>query len=122
MACFHPLTAWRGPDKKIVFDRNKSFGIKLQLPCGQCRGCRLEKSRQWAIRCVHEAKMHEQNCFITLTYAPEHLPKNESLELRDFQLFMKRLRKKSKKKFAFFTAANMEINYQDLTITPVYSG
>ena len=38
--------------------------------------------------------MHTQNCFITLTYAPEHCPKDFSLDYRDFQLFMKRLRKR----------------------------
>lgn len=65
----------------------------LALPCGQCIGCRLERSRQWAIRCVHEAQMHKKNCFITLTYNDEHLPYANTLVKRDFQLFMKRLRK-----------------------------
>ncbi len=37
--------------------------------------------------------MHASNCFITLTYAPEHCPKDMSLNYEDFQLFMKRLRK-----------------------------
>ena len=37
--------------------------------------------------------MHTSNCFITLTYAPEHCPKDMSLNYEDFQLFMKRLRK-----------------------------
>lgn len=66
----------------------------VRLPCGQCIGCRLERSRQWAIRCVHEASLYERNCFITLTFNEEHLPKTGSLDKRDFQLFMKRLRKK----------------------------
>lgn len=38
--------------------------------------------------------MHESNCFITLTFNDEHLPRNGSLDVRYFQLFMKRLRKK----------------------------
>lgn len=72
------------------------------LPCGQCIGCRLERSRQWAIRCMHEADMHEDNCFITLTYNEENLPKNRSLQLEDFQNFMKRLRKAYDHKIRFF--------------------
>jgi hypothetical protein len=36
--------------------------------------------------------MHEQNCFITLTYSDENL-KSPKLQYRDFQLFVKRLRK-----------------------------
>lgn len=42
---------------------------------------------------MHEAQLHQENCFITLTYNDEHLPKDQSLVYRDFQLFMKRLRK-----------------------------
>jgi hypothetical protein len=41
--------------------------------------------------------MHEQNCFITLTFSPEELAKREnpqSLDVGEFQRFMKRLRKK----------------------------
>jgi len=66
----------------------------LSLPCGRCMGCRLEKSRQWAVRCVHEAKMYEDNCFVTLTFAPEHLPSDGSLCKKHVQDFLKRLRRK----------------------------
>lgn len=67
--------------------------MELEIPCGQCVGCRLERSRQWAMRCVHEAQMHENNCFITLTYDDDHLPVNGSLNKKHYQDFMKRLRK-----------------------------
>lgn len=56
-------------------------------------GCRLERSRQWAIRCQHEASLHKNNAFITLTYDDEALPPHGGLRYRDYQLFMKRLRK-----------------------------
>lgn len=65
----------------------------MQVPCGMCIDCRLDKARDWAIRCVHEAQLHEENCWITLTYAPEHLPEGGSLDKRDLTLFLKRLRK-----------------------------
>ena len=95
MACFHPLKAFRTADGEIIFNSHRRDTVAdLTLPCGQCVGCRLERSRQWAIRCVHEASLHQDNCFITLTYAPEHLPSDNSLHYRDFQLFMKRLRKR----------------------------
>lgn len=64
----------------------------LALPCGKCIGCRLERSRQWAVRCMHEASLYEDNCFITLTYRDECLPKDGSLNKKHFQDFMKRLR------------------------------
>ena len=74
----------------------------MQVACGQCIGCRLERSRQWAVRCMHEIHMYEKNCFITLTYDEEHLPKDYSLDMRHFQLFMKRLRKKHGNGIRFF--------------------
>jgi len=60
------------------------------LSCGQCIGCRLKRSREWAIRCVHEASLSDVNCFITLTY--DSPPPGNSLRYKDFQDFMKRLR------------------------------
>ncbi len=100
MPCYHPLTAWRsrerGPTGKqvVVFDRREAVSFSFTLPCGQCIGCRLERSRQWAMRCVHEASLHDENCFITLTYDDEHLPSDGSLNKKHFQDFMKRLRKR----------------------------
>lgn len=65
---------------------------EFYLPCGNCRSCRLSFSRSWAVRCVHEASMHDRNCFLTLTYSPDKIPKDFSLCLDDFQDFMKRYR------------------------------
>lgn len=67
-------------------------GPSFPLACGQCIGCRAERSRQWAVRCMHEAQMHERNSFITLTYDREHLPRNVSVDVREWQLFAKGLR------------------------------
>lgn len=101
MPCYHPLRGYRSgklnPSGKrsIVFNRRDGVGEvgEVTVPCGQCVGCRLERSRQWAIRCVHEASLHEHNCFVTLTYSDEFLPHGGSLVKSDFQNFMKRLRK-----------------------------
>lgn len=91
MACFHPLRAFKVPGG-VSFSEG-SDGVEMKLPCGKCTGCRLEASRQWATRCMHEAKMHERKCFLTLTYSNEHLPKDGCLDYSAFQDFMKRLRK-----------------------------
>lgn len=64
--------------------------------------CKLEYSRQWAMRGMHEASLYEDNSYITLTFDDEHLPNDESLDKRTWQLFAKRLRKEvSPKKFRF---------------------
>ena len=101
MACYHPLKGYRSSEltkngkRKIVFNRNQGYAdLPVTVPCGQCIGCRLERSRQWAIRCHHEASLYENNSFITLTYADEYLPQNGSLDLNAQQKFFKRLRKK----------------------------
>lgn len=101
MSCYYPIRAWRGRGvtssgkTRIVFRVSESLlnSSKMFLPCGQCVGCRLERSRQWAIRCVHEASLYEFNCSITLSYSPYFLPKDGSVSLRHFQLFFKLLRK-----------------------------
>lgn len=66
--------------------------MPVTVPCGRCIGCRLERSRQWAIRCVHEASLWEHNSFITLTYDDDHMPIGGTLVKEHFQKFMKRLR------------------------------
>ncbi|AXH74320.1 MAG: replication initiator protein [Microviridae sp.] len=95
MPCYHPMPAVRMSDGSVKFVSRNKRGVEstLELPCGQCIGCRLERSRQWAVRCLHEASLHERNAFITLTYDESSVPLGGSLKYRDFQLFMKRLRK-----------------------------
>jgi hypothetical protein len=91
MPCFYPLPAYRQPSGQVTF-HDKGEGRPLSIPCGQCVGCRLRRSSEWATRIVHETQLHEQNCFITLTYAPEYLPPDTGLRKKDHQDFMKRLR------------------------------
>ena len=59
-------------------------------------GCRLDRARDWSIRCVHEASMHDANSFITLTYNDESLPLGiggqPTLKHKDFQVFIRKLR------------------------------
>lgn len=94
MPCYSPLRAClvEGPQGRRLEFGSKASGKALSLPCGRCIGCRLERSRQWAVRIMHEAKMHEVSCFLTLTYDPEHLPKDGSLSVDECQRFLKRLR------------------------------
>lgn len=47
----------------------------------------------------YEARQHRFNSFITLTYAPEHLPEDLSLDVKHWQNFAKRLRKTLQMRF-----------------------
>lgn len=98
MPCYHPWVAWPAcpPARGIVSSASRSYrgAVSFALPCNQCIGCRLDKARDWATRITHEAQLHRDSCFVTLTFGPDHLPEDGSVSVRDLQLFMKRLRKK----------------------------
>lgn len=123
MACYHPLKAFpvgirdtgttiykvTSYDTECVLDRNgKLVTESIDIPCGHCVGCLLHRSKEWADRCMLEAKYHEQNSFITLTYDDEHIKQLYhlddsdklidkdfySLNKRHLQLFFKRLRER----------------------------
>lgn len=77
MACVHPITAWslkHQRPRRLVFQQPRglesAFYEELKIPCGQCIGCRLDYSRDWATRITHEASLWSDNWFVTLTYAP----------------------------------------------------
>lgn len=98
MSCFKPVNAVITPrktknGKDIISFNQEADGIPTKLPCGGCIGCRLDHSREWATRIVHEASMHDENCFITLTYNDEHIPTDGSLKKSDVQNFFKRFRR-----------------------------
>lgn len=90
MPCFSP--SFVPVNKKSVYSGLR-LRYSLEVPCGHCRGCRAEQARQWTVRMVHEAQMHECNWFLTLTYNEEELPSNGSLNPKDFQSFVKDLRR-----------------------------
>lgn len=80
-----------------------------QIPCGHCIQCYLKRTRDWATRILLECEAYKHNYFITLTYDDDHVPRlpegclgyvdlegkvwDTSLDLRDFQRFMKSFRK-----------------------------
>jgi hypothetical protein len=95
------MNAWRSKNPNangkypLRFQYDRFCGEHIQIPCGQCALCRLERSRQWATRIMHESQLHENNCFLTLTFDEDNLPEDMSIRKRDMQLFLKKLRKKN---------------------------
>lgn len=88
MPCFHP---WRMP-RKDPHGRVYSDLPDVTVACRQCIGCRIDHAQEWGLRCTHEAKMHECSSFLTLTFSDEQYPASGSVDIRDMQLFQKRLR------------------------------
>jgi hypothetical protein len=100
MPCFEPWVGYYAkdlnPSGKRSIVANPRLALEpdcgIPMPCGRCVGCRLKYSRNWAIRIHHEASLHAENQFLTLTFAPEHLPPFGNLRISDCQSFMKRYR------------------------------
>lgn len=109
MPCYHPITGYysrkvnKSGKRSLTFDViNALLPEPVKIGCGRCIGCRLDRSLSWALRCVHEASLYEQNCFVTLTFDDESVG-DGGLKVSDFQNFMKRLRKKiAPQKVRFF--------------------
>lgn len=117
MTCYNPKYAKYsyGKGKKTEISKNITFTTKyewmqgakalkadpimknrhglIMIPCGKCIGCRLDKAASWGLRGLLESKQWKNNCFITLTYNDQHLPKDRNLHKEDVQDFLKRLRK-----------------------------
>lgn len=117
ISCFHPngvLFADGKPGKFIGVlnsEKVKAFESNgwevVPVPCGKCRGCRLDKSKYWADRMLLEFATERKDypaktaLFLTLTYDDDHVPwvicndgvQRHNLNPRDPQLFLKRIRK-----------------------------
>lgn len=117
MACYRPYKARRAFNGGVTFTPSKAWADlpELLIPCGQCIGCRLARTQEWATRISHEASYHDASCFLTLTYDDQHLPDDMSVSVRELQLFMKRARK-ALGKLRFFACGE----YGDKTFRPHY--
>lgn len=83
--------------KENFFDNIKKENIVL-IPCGKCEECLKEKKIELYKRIKKELEFWEKNIFVTLTYDNEH---KKELNIRDMQLFIKRLRKKNKVRYFY---------------------
>lgn len=83
--------------------RNGNYYLtkSIELPCGHCIGCTLDKAKEWATRIYLESKQHTLYYFTTLTYNDQHYHEKRDYK-RDLQLFMKRLRKNTNEEIRYF--------------------
>lgn len=134
MSCHSPVpyrvgefNSSTGKFKNIVLPRTPDnlASTSLRFPCGGCLGCRIDSSRQKAIRIEHEVQTQSESgrgsCFITLTYATEHMPTLGNtgvgtLNKSHWPAFLKRLRRRiTDPSDRFFVST-------DLRIKQVYCG
>lgn len=103
MSCVRPLPAYKHGGAVRIGRPPSLLGVKdeMWLPCGKCICCKLDRSRAWSIRIMHEAQLHDEKYFVTLDYDPAkpdspECSGNWSLQYAHFQQFMRRLRKVSR--------------------------
>lgn len=92
----------------------------ILVGCGKCLSCRQKRSRDWILRLKHEHQQSTKSLFLTLTYDDDQIPMSENglptLNKRDFQLFMKKLRKKSPLTLKYYAIGE----YGSRTMRPHY--
>jgi hypothetical protein len=119
-------------DDPSNIDNNNNDNIStkyIDIPCRRCPECQSVIKREWTCRAIAEAQVHNKMCFITLTYDNANIKyvktvdedgvvyKHATLDHKDFQLFMYRLRNHfPDRKIRFFMAGE----YGDRTFRPHY--
>lgn len=86
MTCINPIS--------IVIKKGIRKGYAIEVPCGKCMNCRIQRTNEWKTRLLHEYWYNNSvGCFITLTYDDKYVPKYYSLKKRDLIKFQRDLRK-----------------------------
>nr|WAE43828.1 MAG: replication initiator protein [Microviridae sp.] len=108
-----------------IFPNHISYPDGLLVPCGKCLSCKIARSREWAVRIIHELVSWHEGVFVTLTYSDLNLAKRcistgkfcNSLDKNFLRKFFKRFRKKfSDKSIKYFACGE----YGDKTNRPHY--
>lgn len=113
MPCFHPLQAWRA-NGNVTLGLQPRDAQSLQLPCGNCLGCRTARAQAWALRCQLELQEHTTAIFATITYDDQHKPL--TLAKPHVTAFIKKLRKAASNRLRFFASGE----YGETTNRPHY--
>lgn len=70
---------------------------EIPVPCGKCAPCKKRRVDGWVFRLLEEEKISSSAHFVTLTYDTRFVPISDNgfmtLRKKDFQDYMKRLRK-----------------------------
>jgi len=110
MKCLKPIILFKNVNRQLYPDG-------LEVPCGKCEACRIQKRNEWCVRMIHELDSWTDAVFVTLTYSEDKIPSHESLVKSDLQKFFKRLRKKIEpNKIKYFACGE----YGDQTNRPHY--
>lgn len=102
MVCQKPIAIRLKNGLWIQNPVTKEWFTGLMVPCGKCVLCKIQKTREWSLRCCLELQYWTDSIFTTLTYDDEHLPYNADLVKKDLQNFIKRLRADYRKPIKYY--------------------
>lgn len=96
--CLTPVTFKKTKITQYIKDSSPVQSV----PCGKCLDCKKSRVNSWFVRLKNELKNATSAHFVTLTYDDETLPHSETwiptLDYKDYQRTIKRLRKNYKTK------------------------
>lgn len=81
-------------NQKTLYLPVRGVETPVSVPCGKCIPCLMNKRSEWSFRLQQEHRVSSSAHFVTLTYDEKHMRTSRSLNKRDLQLYLKRLRKK----------------------------
>lgn len=102
------------------FYKRSESGEWMSLPCSSCPNCKKRRASSWSFRLMKEGEVSKTALFVTLTYDTRFVPITRngymSLDKKDLQKFMKRLRKRSTEKLKYYAVGE----YGSKTMRPHY--
>ena len=99
MQCLHPI---------VIRNPHADTGLlagefsHLEVPCGRCIACRINKTRDWQTRMLMESFYWDDMVFMTYTYDEANIPPDYSIHKKEMQNYFKRLRKACGKEIKYF--------------------
>ena len=130
--CYRPLFRYMGYDGGWKFDGIRklqekgvdTYSFKQRydaqvITCGSCFHCRMKRTLDWSLRCMHELHTSDGvGCFITLTYDDDNVPLDGSLQppKTHLKVFHNALKRKIKRSYRYFQCGE----YGDLNNRPHY--
>lgn len=88
----------------------QEYPVYEYVSCRKCEECIKTRRSQWCFRILTETEHCYNSSFLTLTYNDDHLPV-QGVQVRDCQLFFKRLRKNISLWYPDFDTKQFPIRY-----------
>lgn len=96
----------RNPDRYAHYLKKS-----MSLNCGRCLICRKRRALELAHRCVLHSSLYKENCFITLTWDPEHPEYHNNFDYSEIQKFKKKLRNEYRSAYCDIQTRKLKFHY-----------